>query len=137
MTGIVQTPFQFFPKNQRQETAEYVTPDVLTDLGAAIAGSIGIALSDNLNPEGTYPSLFEPVHGCAPDITGKGVANPMGQIWSGAMMVDHLGFPQSGQLVMNALQATLEAGTLTPDLGGSAGTAAVTNAVCEKIRGLA
>ena len=110
--------------------------DILTDLGAAIAGSIGIAPSANLNPEGNYPSLFEPVHGSAPDIAGKGIANPMGQIWCGAMMLDHLGFPESGERVMKALEAALKEGTLTPDLGGKASTAEVTAAVCEKIRKL-
>lgn len=110
--------------------------DILTDLGAAIAGSIGIAPSANLNPEGDYPSLFEPVHGSAPDIAGKGIANPMGQIWCGAMMLDHLGFPESGERVMKAIKAVLKEGTLTPDLGGKASTAEVTAAVCEKIRKL-
>jgi len=111
--------------------------DILTDLGAAIAGSIGIAPSANLNPEGDYPSLFEPVHGSAPDIAGKGIANPLGQIWSGAMMLDYLGFPESGELVMKAVEATLKDGILTPDLGGKASTADVTAAVCKKIRTLA
>ena len=110
--------------------------DILTDLGAAIAGSIGIAPSANLNPEGDYPSLFEPVHGSAPDIAGKGIANPMGQIWCGAMMLDHLGFPESGERVMKAVEAVLKEGTLTLDLGGKASTAEVTVAVCEKIRKL-
>ena len=110
--------------------------DILTDLGAAIAGSIGIAPSANLNPEGEYPSLFEPVHGSAPDIAGKGIANPMGQIWSGAMMLDHLGFPESGERVMQAMEAVLREGALTPDLGGKASTGEVTAAVCEKIRKL-
>jgi len=110
--------------------------DILTDLGAAIAGSIGIAPSANLNPEGDYPSLFEPVHGSAPDIAGKGIANPMGQIWCGAMMLDHLGFPESGARVMKAIEAVLKEGTVTPDLGGKASTAEVTAAVCKKIRNL-
>jgi tartrate dehydrogenase/decarboxylase/D-malate dehydrogenase len=108
--------------------------DILTDLGAAIAGSIGIAPSANLNPEGLFPSMFEPVHGSAPDIAGKGVANPMGQIWCGAMMLEHLGFEQAGQQLMEAMTATLSDGILTPDLGGKAKTDQVTKAVCEKIR---
>ena len=110
--------------------------DILTDLGAAIAGSIGIAPSANLNPEKEYPSLFEPVHGSAPDIAGKGIANPIGQIWCGAMMIDHLGFPDSGELIMKALEATLREGILTPDLGGKASTAEVTAAVCKNIQKL-
>jgi tartrate dehydrogenase/decarboxylase/D-malate dehydrogenase len=111
--------------------------DILTDLGGAIAGSIGIAPSINLNPEGEYPSMFEPVHGSAPDIEGKGIANPVGQIWSGAMMLDHLGYPESGQMIMAAMEATLEAGICTPDLGGKAGTDEVTQAICQQIRRLA
>ncbi len=110
--------------------------DILTDLGAAIAGSIGIAPSANLNPEGRFPSMFEPVHGSAPDIAGMGTANPMGQIWSGAMMLDHLGFNQSGDLVMKAMKAVLNEGLSTPDLGGKSNTREVTTAICEKIRAL-
>ncbi len=110
--------------------------DILTDLGAAIAGSIGIAPSANLNPEGLFPSMFEPVHGSAPDIAGKGIANPMGQIWCGAMMLEHLGFEQASRQVMDAMTATLSDGILTPDLGGKAKTDQVTKAVCEKIRAL-
>jgi tartrate dehydrogenase/decarboxylase/D-malate dehydrogenase len=111
--------------------------DILTDLGPAIAGSIGIAPSANINPTREYPSMFEPVHGSAPDIAGKGIANPMGQIWCGAMMFDHLGFPDCGELVMRALGDTLAAGTTTADIGGQANTREVTAAVCERIRALA
>jgi len=111
--------------------------DILTDLGPAIAGSIGIAPSANLNPEKEYPSMFEPVHGSAPDIAGRGIANPMGQIWCGAMMLEHLGVPDCGELVMRALTATLEAGTATADIGGRADTEEVTEAVCGRIRELA
>jgi len=110
--------------------------DILTDLGAAIAGSIGIAPSANLNPEGNFPSMFEPVHGSAPDIVGMGIANPMGQIWSGAMMLDHLGFNQSADRVMKAMEAVLKEGLSTPDLGGNSNTGEVTSAICEKIREL-
>ena len=110
--------------------------DILTDLGGAIAGSIGIAPSINLNPEGKYPSMFEPVHGSAPDIAGKGIANPAGQIWSGAMMLDHLGFPESGKLVMDAMESTFMSGIYTPDLGGNANTNEVTDSICQEIRRL-
>jgi tartrate dehydrogenase/decarboxylase/D-malate dehydrogenase len=103
--------------------------DILTDLGAAIAGTIGIAASANLNPERAFPSMFEPVHGSAPDIAGKGIANPLGQIWSGALMLDHLGYPKLAQRVVSAMSATLEQGIKTPDLGGTANTAQVTEAV--------
>lgn len=111
--------------------------DILSDLGPAIAGSIGIAPSANLNPEKKHPSMFEPVHGSAPDIAGKGVANPMGQIWCGAMMLDHLGFPESGDLVMEAMKSVLAEGICTADIGGNANTAEVTNAICAKIRQIA
>ncbi|MFW2367568.1 MAG: tartrate dehydrogenase [Desulforhopalus sp.] len=111
--------------------------DILTDLGPAIAGSIGIAPSANIDPTKEYPSMFEPVHGSAPDIAGKGIANPMGQIWCGAMMLEHLGFADAGELVMNALTETLEAGMTTADVGGRANTREVTEAVCTRIRMLA
>jgi tartrate dehydrogenase/decarboxylase/D-malate dehydrogenase len=107
--------------------------DILTDLGPAIAGSIGIAPSANLNPEREFPSMFEPVHGSAPDIAGKGIANPMGQVWCGAMMLEHLGFPEAGNRIMKALNATLEAGIATADIGGRANTREVTDAICERI----
>jgi tartrate dehydrogenase/decarboxylase / D-malate dehydrogenase len=108
--------------------------DILSDLGPAIAGSIGIAPSANLNPEKKHPSMFEPVHGSAPDIAGKGVANPMGQIWCGAMMLEHLGFPASGDLVMEAMKSVLAGGICTADIGGKANTAEVTDAICATIR---
>ncbi len=97
--------------------------DILSDLGPAVAGSIGIAPSANINPEGKYPSMFEPVHGSAPDIAGKNIANPIAQIWSGAMMLDHLGHPQAAAAVEAAIQDVLENTTLrTPDMGGKATT---------------
>src|ERR1700723_1778144 len=92
--------------------------DILTDLSAAVTGSIGLASSANINPERIFPSMFEPVHGSAPDIAGKGIANPIGQIWSGAMMLDHLGEPEAGAAVLHALETVLAAPDrrLTPDL---------------------
>jgi tartrate dehydrogenase/decarboxylase / D-malate dehydrogenase len=107
--------------------------DILTDLGAAIAGSIGIAASANLNPEREYPSMFEPVHGSAPDIAGKGTANPVGQIWSGAMMLEHLGHGELSHRIVAALSNTLQAGVRTPDLGGRANTRQVTEAVLSNL----
>jgi tartrate dehydrogenase/decarboxylase/D-malate dehydrogenase len=107
--------------------------DILTDLGAAIAGSIGIGPSANLNPEGEFPSLFEPVHGSAPDIAGRGIANPLGQIWSGALMLEHLGFPEAAGRVLGAMVAAIQAGVTTPDLGGRATTEEVAEAVCRGI----
>ena len=104
--------------------------DILSDLGAAVAGSIGIAPSANLNPEGDYPSMFEPVHGSAPDIAGKGIANPIGQIWSGAMMLEHLGHAEAAEAIIHAIAQVLrETSIHTPDLGGAARTEQVTAAV--------
>jgi tartrate dehydrogenase/decarboxylase/D-malate dehydrogenase len=99
--------------------------DILSDLGPAVCGTIGIAPAANINPERAYPSLFEPVHGSAPDIAGKGIANPIGQIWSGALMLDHLGHPDAGAAVVRAIEQVLAdaAAPRTPDLGGSARTA--------------
>jgi tartrate dehydrogenase/decarboxylase/D-malate dehydrogenase len=104
--------------------------DILTDLGAAIVGSIGIAPSANLNPEREFPSMFEPVHGSAPDIAGRGVANPVGQVWAGAMMLDHLGHPDAAADVLAAVEASLGSlATKTPDLGGTADPATATEAM--------
>jgi tartrate dehydrogenase/decarboxylase/D-malate dehydrogenase len=108
--------------------------DILSDLGPAVVGSIGIAPGGNINPERTYPSMFEPVHGSAPDIAGKGIANPIGQIWSGAMMLDHLGEIEAARSVESAIEAVLEAGhPVTRDLGGNASTSEVGRAVASAI----
>ncbi|MET9022968.1 tartrate dehydrogenase [Actinopolymorpha sp. NPDC004070] len=107
--------------------------DILSDLAGAIAGSIGVAPSANLNPERDHPSMFEPVHGSAPDIAGKGVANPVGQLWAGAMMLDHLGEPAAAAEVIGAFEAVLAAGVRTPDLGGTAGTTEFTDAVARHL----
>jgi tartrate dehydrogenase/decarboxylase/D-malate dehydrogenase len=104
--------------------------DILSDLGAAVAGSIGIAPAANLNPEKQFPSMFEPVHGSAPDIAGKGIANPIGQIWSGAMMLDHLGHEDAGRAVVAAIEDVLQRKeSLTRDLGGRASTAECATAI--------
>jgi tartrate dehydrogenase/decarboxylase/D-malate dehydrogenase len=104
--------------------------DILSDLGPAVAGSIGIAPSSNLNPERKFPSMFEPVHGSAPDIEGKGVANPIAAFWSGVLMLEHLGEGEAGERLMGAIEKVTGAGeTLTPDLGGKASTHEVTEAV--------
>jgi tartrate dehydrogenase/decarboxylase/D-malate dehydrogenase len=110
--------------------------DILSDLGAAVAGSIGIAPSGNLNPEGKFPSMFEPVHGSAPDIVGKGLANPVGQIWSAAMMLDHLALTEASSKVFSAVRTVMASpDTRTPDVGGTASTGEVTTAIVDAIRG--
>lgn len=106
--------------------------DILSDLGAAIAGSIGIAPSANLNPDREFPSLFEPVHGSAPDIAGKGIANPFAAIWSAAMMLDHLGETDAALALEQACFGALADGIATGDLGGSASTDEFTRAVLER-----
>ncbi|WP_226092996.1 tartrate dehydrogenase [Dickeya oryzae] len=112
--------------------------DILSDLGPACTGTIGIAPSANINPERTFPSLFEPVHGSAPDIAGKGIANPIGQIWCGAMMLEHLGHDDAGAAVLSAIERVLEQGPgnapLTKDLGGNGNTAALGEAIAQAVR---
>jgi tartrate dehydrogenase/decarboxylase/D-malate dehydrogenase len=104
--------------------------DILTDLGGALQGSLGVPASANMNPEKRYPSMFEPVHGSAPDIAGRGLSNPLATIWAGAMMLDHLGEPEASHLVMRAMEHVVARGeTLTPDLGGRATTEQVADAV--------
>jgi tartrate dehydrogenase/decarboxylase/D-malate dehydrogenase len=108
--------------------------DILSDLTPALAGSLGIAPSANLNPGHEFPSMFEPVHGSAPDIAGKGIANPIGQIWSGAMMLSHLGYFEAAKAIEDAIQVVLEDGKMkTPDLGGGATTQEVGEAIAEHI----
>jgi tartrate dehydrogenase/decarboxylase/D-malate dehydrogenase len=110
--------------------------DILSDLGPACTGTIGIAPSANLNPDRTHPSLFEPVHGSAPDIAGRQLANPIGQIWCGALMLDFLGHRAAHDAVMRAIEAVLQpqsGAPRTPDLGGTAGTADVGSAIAQAI----
>ncbi|UYG07052.1 tartrate dehydrogenase [Halomonas sp. M4R1S46] len=110
--------------------------DILSDLGPACTGTIGVAPSANINPEGHFPSLFEPVHGSAPDIAGRGIANPIGQIWSGAMMLEHLGHAEAGAAILAAIEAVLAEGdpaVLTPDLGGRGTTAGLGQAIAARI----
>jgi tartrate dehydrogenase/decarboxylase/D-malate dehydrogenase len=106
--------------------------DILSDLGPAVAGSIGIAPSGNINPERVYPSMFEPVHGSAPDIAGKGLCNPIGQIWSGAMLLDHVGEPAAARAIEEAIETMLrDGGPRTRDMGGQASTEDVGRALAE------
>jgi tartrate dehydrogenase/decarboxylase / D-malate dehydrogenase len=106
--------------------------DILSDLGPAVAGSIGIAPSANINPERTYPSMFEPVHGSAPDIAGRHICNPIGQVWSAAMMLEQLGEAEAGAAIVAAIETLLrESGPRTRDMGGQAGTEDVGRALAE------
>ena len=107
--------------------------DILSDLGPAATGTIGIAPAANLNPERDFPSMFEPVHGSAPDIAGQNIANPIGQIWSGAMMLDHLGHPEAAAAVLGAIEAVLASGPRTRDIGGGASTQDVGAAIAAAI----
>lgn len=108
--------------------------DILSEVTAAVSGSIGIAPSANLNPERTGPSLFEPIHGSAPDIAGQGIANPSGAIWAASLMLEHLGHPQAGQRLLQALEDALASGVRTRDLGGEANTEQMTDAVIAMLR---
>jgi tartrate dehydrogenase/decarboxylase / D-malate dehydrogenase len=123
---------------QRPQTFDVVVGsnlfgDILSDLGPAVCGTIGIAPSANINPTREYPSLFEPVHGSAPDIAGKGIANPIGQIWCGAMMLEHLGHGDAAAAVMRGIERTLAEGPRTADLGGEATTNELGRAIADCI----
>ena len=108
--------------------------DILTDVGSAISGSLGIAPGGNINPEREYPSMFEPIHGSAPDIAGKGIANPIGAIWAGALMLDHLGHRDLHDRVVGAIERVVASRTtLTPDLGGQATTKQLADVICREI----
>src|SRR6476646_4424312 len=107
--------------------------DILSDLGPACTGTIGIAPSGNINPERRFPSVFEPVHGSAPDIAGKNIANPIGQIWSGAMMPEHLGHKDAGEAIVRAIEHVLAEGPRTSDMGGKANTKEVGEAIARAI----
>jgi tartrate dehydrogenase/decarboxylase/D-malate dehydrogenase len=109
--------------------------DILSDLGPAVCGTIGIAPSGNINPERKHPSLFEPVHGSAPDIAGKGIANPIGQIWSGALMLEHLGHVDAAKAIVDAIERVLAdpSAPRTADIGGKATTVEVGKAIAAAI----
>jgi tartrate dehydrogenase/decarboxylase/D-malate dehydrogenase len=108
--------------------------DILTDIGSAISGSLGIAPGANINPERTFPSMFEPIHGSAPDIAGKGIANPIGAIWAGAMMMDHLGHKDVHDRILGAIERVVSSGAVrTPDLGGKATTKDMSEAIVKEI----
>lgn len=109
--------------------------DILSDLAGALAGSLGVAPTANIDPERRYPSMFEPIHGSAFDITGKGIANPVATFWTAAQMLEHLGETSAATRLMRAVEKVCADGIMTPDVGGSARTQDVTDAVCEAIRG--
>ena len=108
--------------------------DILTDIGGAIMGSIGIAPAANINLNGKYPSMFEPVHGSAPDIYGKGIANPIGQIWTAKMMLDHFGEHELGQKLLDVVEEVTNEGIKTPDIGGTSSTIEVGEAICSRLK---
>lgn len=108
--------------------------DILSDLAGALAGSLGVAPTANIDPQRRFPSMFEPIHGSAFDITGKGIANPVATFWTAAQMLDHLGEPQAASRLMQAVEKVTGDGIRTPDVGGTANTQQVTDAVCEAIR---
>ena len=105
--------------------------DILSDLAAALTGSLGIAPTANLNPERHFPSMFEPIHGSAFDIAGRGIANPIATFWTAAMMLEHLGEKEAGERLMKAVESVTGKRILPPDLGGEADTATVTEALCD------
>ncbi|MHC4242848.1 MAG: tartrate dehydrogenase [Planctomycetota bacterium] len=108
--------------------------DILSDLGGAIMGSLGLGPSGNINPEKTYPSMFEPIHGSAPDIAGQGIANPIGAVWSAGLMLEHLGQQEAAQSIVRAIEMTVAQGVLPVDLGGSGGTVEITNAIVKNLK---
>ncbi len=130
--------FVTHPESLDVVVASNLFADILTDLGGAIQGSMGMPPSANIDPTRRHPSLFEPVHGSAPDIAGKGIANPLGTIWAGQMMLEFLGEAEDATLLMRAIETVTRAGTtLTPDLGGTATTTEVADAVISAISSLA
>ena len=108
--------------------------DILSDLAGALAGSLGVAPTANINPERNFPSMFEPIHGSAFDITGKGIANPVASFWTAAQMLEHLGEAEVAAKLLNAVDRVCSSGVMTPDVGGNATTKDVTDAVVEQIR---
>ena len=125
------------PEHYDVVVASNLFGDILSDLGPACTGTIGIAPSANINPSGEFPSMFEPVHGSAPDIFGKKIANPIGVIWAGAMMLQHLGYPEAHDSVIGAIETILSKGThLTPDMGGNGNTANIGKAISNTVLSL-
>jgi tartrate dehydrogenase/decarboxylase/D-malate dehydrogenase len=134
LVDAVTTRMVLKPKTLDVIVATNLHADILSDLAAALSGSLGIGPTANLNPERVFPSMFEPIHGSAFDITGKGIANPVATFWTAAMMLEHLGEEGAAKRLMQAIEAVTADKVHTPDLGGTATTADVTRAVCEFIR---
>ncbi len=134
LVDAVTTRMVLKPKSLDVLVATNLHADILSDLAAALSGSLGIGPTANLNPERKFPSMFEPIHGSAFDITGKGIANPIATFWTAAMMLEHLGEAKAARQLMKVIEAVTAAKIHTPDLGGTATTADVTRAVCETIR---
>jgi tartrate dehydrogenase/decarboxylase / D-malate dehydrogenase len=136
LVDAMSTRFVASPASIDVVVATNLHADILSDLAAAVAGSLGIAPTANLDPERRGPSMFEPIHGSAFDIVGQGIANPLATFWTGALMLEHLGEAQAAGALMAAIEQVTGDGVLTPDLGGKATTADVTRAVCAALRGV-
>ena len=123
------------PQSIDTVVASNLHADILSDLAGALAGSLGVAPTANIDPERRFPSMFEPIHGSAFDITGKGIANPVASFWTAAQMLEHLGETETARRLLDAVEQVCAAGIMTPDVGGTATTSEVTDAVVEAIRG--
>ena len=134
LVDAMSAKFVLHPEDLSVVVASNLFADILSDLGSALAGSLGLAASANLNPERRFPSMFEPVHGSAPDIAGRGISNPVGAILSAALMLDHLGQPTAARNLETAVETVTAAGIRTRDVGGTAGTDAVAAAVIEALK---
>jgi len=134
LVDAMSAKFILHPEDLSVVVASNLNADILSDLGSALAGSLGVASSANLNPERRFPSMFEPVHGSAPDIAGKGISNPIGAIASATLMLDHFGLHEAARRVEKAIETATAGGTLTRDIGGTASTDAVTDAVITAIQ---
>lgn len=133
LVDAMSAKFILHPENLDVVVASNLNADILSDLGSALAGSLGLAASANLNPERRYPSMFEPVHGSAPDIAGQGICNPLGALGSAALMLDHLGLPEEAERLQLAIEETCRQGVVTPDVGGASNTKEVTQAVIDSL----
>jgi tartrate dehydrogenase/decarboxylase/D-malate dehydrogenase len=133
LVDAVTTRMVLKPQSLDVLVATNLHADILSDLAAALSGSLGIAPTANLNPERQFPSMFEPIHGSAFDIAGKGIANPIATFWTASMMLEHLGEFDAARRLMAAIEVVTASGVHTPDLGGKATTVDVTRAVCDAI----